>query len=1072
MYVNPIRESPVCVKPIRVPPVYVDTVRDSPIYVKTPIYVNPIREHPAHVNPNKGPVIFPHPIHKGGVGISLAKPIHEAAIFVRRTSPAIGNPFVRNPHPYVNPHHPYPLPNTPHGPVVCGEINKNVGTRYINSVNPLLRSITQVQNEKVDNSVVKTRSKRDVPFLTHGYKFMINMLPEFIQEPIKGTVNDFALTHPDKRLQKVYNQPRKLTLREKLQTQRERNMALLKNRLRNRIAKNKLTKRHYTNDISVDKEGRTFAYDLPDYSENRLSSRSNLADWNNEYIQSDRDGEKKRYREDRSMDPAYSSVFRNTNAITRKQKMTQLQKALFMRKLKKISGNQNRTRRSTIHERYWQKRKQSSGHQKCPNIFHTSEIVSPFYEVQEVDHNDDPWKEYFQNSHKRIPGKHRYRRDDDFLNFLEPFTFKDVATENHDIKEHFLRSVIREELGKYRVENEEPQNLLEPLSTENKLPHSPLLHIITFPMNLIRKFTDITKQAFPIVGSLPNIITGTKKYFKDFGRNFQKNVLHLTSGLIGDFENLEVTKNLFDSIRQRRSPKQNYHIESNDKKLVKLQAKDSIENQYIPNYLLAFGDQNQDASQSKIRRRRYLLKKVDEGELEEYLFEKLSGIFQNLDGPIAKGYPDKNYQCYHNNEEEAQNKLILQHLKPKIIIDNNGRPFLEINGYKRPLFPRTPLPTKPNKKRPRNLRVKKPFGNFKFHDSSEEADSEKIASLINHAKNHLENNLGSNISEMPIRTIKERISQLLFETDVLVHMDFEKYHNIYDDLITLQHMKTSIVQDWKRLIMSNAIENIGAKTALLERFKELQYYKDATFSNVVAALSEDNENIFVTKKLIKMLVRLQKLQCIINQVVANFHGHLHISNKAEIEKEIKYVEFLNSLNFAPKKSRNDMINNLSKDRDKALERNIFLLDKLKKLSMFEATNDKVEKEAGLLWEMKNIEKMQKTTIEELKQKLDDGYKVKNELKILFDLLKRYETCEADQRKLLSNLERESSEEKGESLEQVGAKKKNIVTGTKFDLEEFRSRWRERLNKRKTLLKKKLKKSKRRFDKKLRSHDDI
>lgn len=1019
-----------------------------------------MRPAPVYENPSRGPVIFPNNIRKGGLDIEITKPVREATVFVRRTTPINSNPFIRNPQPCV---HTYVPPVTSSG-CTCNTVTKSVVTRYINSP-PFLRFVHEIQNENKDFSFVNNRSKREVPFLKHGYKFMMNMLPEFIQEPIKNTVNEFALTHPDKRLQKIYNQPRKLTLRERLQMQTKKNIALLKNKLRNRIVKNNSIKNSLGNDVLVDKEARIFMnslYDQPNHPKSRFSSRSNF-----DLDLDDLDHPKEKFRSGRSIYPAYFDGLGNTDTIREKKKIPQLQKVLLLKKLRKLNEDQGRTKRSTIFKKHWQKRKQPSGVKKRPNLIDTSEIILPFYEVKEdslEENHNDQWEMYFKSSPRVRTGKHRYRRDDDFFNFLEPFTFKDVATENQDTKEHFLRSVIREELGQYQVEKEEPQNNVETLSSEHKLPHSPLLHIITFPMNLIRKFTELTKEAFPIVGSLPNIITGTKRYFKDFGRNFRKNILHLTSGLIGDFENLEVTKNLFGPKRQRRSLQKNCDVEDTVKKSDTIEANGLVENPNEPNHFLVFGNQDQDTSENKVRKKRYLLKRVDEDELEEYLLEKLRCIFENLDGPTTESYLDE-------IDEKSEKTLVLQHLKPKIILDNNGKPFLEINGYKRPLFGRAPLLTKPNTNKAMKLKMKRPFRTLRFHDSSEEVDSEKIASLINRAKNHLENNVGSKFSEMPVKTIKEKISQLLFETDVLVHMDFEKYHDIYDDFIALQHTKTSIVQDWKRLIMSNAIDDINAKMALLERFKELQYYKDVTLSNVVAVLSEDNENVFVVKKLIKMLVRLQKLQCLINQVVANFQGHLHISNKAEIEKEIKYVDFMHGLNFATAKSRNDMINNLIKDRDAELQRNISLLDKLKKLLMYEATSEKVEKEANLLWEMKNIEKMQKTTIEELKQRLDVGYRVKNELKILFDLLRRYEICEADQKKILSNFELHNSEEEEDSSEKVGSKQKKVTPTKKIDLEELRSKWRERLNKRTMLLRKKLKRNSRRFGKKLRPDDD-
>lgn len=381
-----------------------------------------------------------------------------------------------------------------------------------------------------------------------------------------------------------------------------------------------------------------------------------------------------------------------------------------------------------------------------------------------------------------------------------------------------------------------------------------------------------------------------------------------------------------------------------------------------------------------MRKRRYIVKIVNEDDIEKILTEKFRKMLFNSaenhkpemrykvhedvedEDPYmlrSTNYERRRKRKKHSNDVVYDKNMVVEKVKPKIIIDNNGLPFMEIDGYKRPII----LKKKKNK-------LKAPMKSPSYYDSSEEVNWEKIDHIVGNAHKYQPES-----PQIPLHTLKEKTSQLLYETDGLLHTNCEEFDEIFDDLLEIQYIKNALVQDWKRIVMEKRHNDKNSKIDLLEKFKDLQHIKDIALKNIVHIMHENQDNTFMVKKLIKILLRLNKLQCVINQVVGCFEEKFKTGDKFIVEKEIRFVDFLSSLNFARAKTRNDMVILLKKDKDKQLHYNIKLIQTLKKL-MISDEHEKIHDQANLLWEMKNVEKMQRNCINEMYERYSDGFKIK------------------------------------------------------------------------------------------------
>ncbi|KAG5878099.1 hypothetical protein JTB14_017851 [Gonioctena quinquepunctata] len=756
--------------------------------------------------------------------------------------------------------------------------------------------------------------------------------------------------------------------------------------------------------------------------------------------------------------------------------MTASEKALFLLKIRRLNEDRNgRTKRETSSSNHTDL--SADKRRKKRSIVIDSEIQLPLYQVRLEDSNEAPKKDdykygdedYDESRDEIIDEVIRTLHEQDEDDYYEPRSkiVADMRRIDDDSREQIFRKAIREELKKFKQVESSEEKVGLPFQYNNMNPQSPLLHLLSLPVKFFKGVKELNKQAAPFVGSVPKVIVGTKKYFRDFGRNFKKNVLNFASDVIGDFDHMGPSDNILDKILNQKRYKRNIGDPKNESKLEM--------KQYEPEYSVDFNSDVtspnfRDASENKVRKKRYIMKMVDDDEVEAILRRKLERMLDDSEEsnkPQKRRIRMRKYSDYddseeilqskryrgkkkHNrSEENFKHKIVVEKVRPKVIIDNNGLPFMELNGYKRPIF------MKNKRFYERNELQSSEEKTHTNYDSSEEANLQKIHGVIDHAKNSRVQSIGD--SEMPIQTLKEKISQLLHQTDVLVHLDFEKYDEIYEDLINVQHIKTSTIQDWKRLVMEKRINNRDAKIALLEKFHRMQHFKEKAVTNIVYALYLDSDNTFVVTEFTKMLVKLQKLQCIVNQVVGSFHNKFSMGAKFEMEKEIKFVDFLSSTNFVKAKTRNDVIAKLREDRDCQLQENIQELEKLQRL-LVENDEEVIGEVANILWEIKNIDKMQKANIEEMYHKMEEQCKIKKNLKILFDFSKRQQALAAEEKELLSKCESQESDEEVEVSIEDEKSIKIETTPKKIDIDEFKKKWKDKIQKHIFLVEKNLKKT--------------
>nr|CAH7726992.1 unnamed protein product [Callosobruchus chinensis] len=908
------------------------------------------------------------------------------------------------------------------------------------------------------NNDCHRRAKRQLPIIDHGIKFMMNMLPKFIQDPLKHTVNTIALTHPDKRIQRIQQAAPKLAKEKKKLEERNK---LLERRL-DLYKKISPAKTRIINSHLNRKEVPGFIDSLmkPAMTKRKPKLLTRFED--SEELYEDKDPSywlKEHTARDIIGNDLDCSSCSEEDAKSRR-KMTPRER--LMHRLRKI--NQKRNRRSTA-------TMDKTRNKRSTIVIDSEELSPPIYKVKVRDN---------------LVSSESEEHYEDYDSYEDKLSKK-------QIRKHTLKKVVRNELKKLK---EKDTTLESPFQYNKMVPKSPIVHLLSLPGKFLGGFD---KDHEPSILSVPRMIVGAKKYFRDFGKNLKRNFLNFASDVIGDFEPPTEPHRL---LRHKRNLKTHYEPEyklafdEQEEEQYKPQYEVAFEDkeleQYQPDYEVAF-DENGDSSDtqnfrnvtgSKVRKKRYVLSMVNEDDVEQYLIKKLEKIFtesEEVERPRRRR--PRKYQssseeeivseCQHcrkrqkkrQHKDNSIKKIVVEKVRPKVIIDNKGLPFMEMDGYKRPLFLKKEfkqsgeetIKLKKSKKETVKMKLESSSEDevkYVHYDSSEEVTCDKIHHILSYAQEKKSD------TEVPLQTIRERVSQILCETDVLIHMDFGKYAEIFDQLIELQYVKRSIVQDWKRLIMSKKCNDKGSKLALLEKFKDLQYLKDSLLQMIVCTMNEDIDNTFIIRKFTRILVMLQKLQCIMNQVVGCFENKFARDLNFETEKDIKFVDILDSLKFAPVKTRHEIIIKMEEERNLELEAKMTLLDKLKKVLVSDCDDSVIIEQANLVWEMRNLEKMRTACIEEMHEKLEEGCKIKKNLKILFDLSKRLQTCHDKQCSIFES-EEELVEEDDEEVEEEGGEEevasKPKETVKKLSLDEIKQKLEEKVKYHKELLEKRLEK---------------
>lgn len=526
------------------------------------------------------------------------------------------------------------------------------------------------------------------------------------------------------------------------------------------------------------------------------------------------------------------------------------------------------------------------------------------------------------------------------------------------------------------------REFLKPLHFKQIIPHNPLFYLLNTPIRILSHLDSLKNQIRPVVSSIPLVLQNSKKYLMDFGRQFHNHLLDFASNMIGDFDHAPHFRPLQPLVPRRRYQRS---LSTFAQFLQTTSSNQTEDDSFETTYTLEHEDLGCN------RTKRYILKMVDEKEVEEFLKEKLGE-----DAPAVENRKiDKNLKV----GPKSTKRLIVEPLAPKIIIDRKGKTFVEMNGLKRPFL------TKRKGKQ----------------QNQEENDdiSWKISNLIEQAKATTQIVGSSYDSSMYLQIVREKITETLHDIETLINTDFTKHTNLYEDLRNLQNLKSVTVNEWKQLLINNQINNMDEKIKILNSFQQLQDVRGNILKKIVQML--DGHGSFMASRLIKTLVRLQKLQCVVYSVVEDFGERLKTRTQFDPQREIRYVEYLDGINFVTGKTREELEDYLRKERDVELERRIKLLERLRELLEVEEVA-KINEEARLLWEMKNIEKLQRESIKELNLKIERGQKVRKELKILFDLQKQLEVAERKQDEIL---EEEKREIVGKARQKAKRKNKNF-----------------------------------------------
>lgn len=894
----------------------------------------------------------------------------------------------------------------------------------------------------------KIRSKRQLPIVRHGYKFFMNMIPPFMREPLENTVNIMALTHPERKEANFkYAMILPENFRKIIPSNTRGNMVPSVQQRKNANLRS-LLKKHKENFLLRPR----VSFESDELDSEETNSQSWIQELNARDILD-------RYSGDNSR-----SVFDK-------------------RKKSKIASKLSNLIKERVHKGLMHRAKRSF-------VMDSEELSMPLYQLKVEDYpEEDSFSQEYEPKHMEEPLLQRRR----------------IGYRSRDREDEILRRVIKDELRKFKKidRNEESRY-------KKTIPHSPIFHLLNFPLKFFRNFDSSNNSPLTAV---PKMIVETKKYFRDFGRNFKKHALHLASDIIGDFDHEPYAniQQIFKPTRYRRDiPKdenakashdfqenmtknftvtERYNI-INDENKKKVENDDftnagfhpmnAVHSANLGNILKKWNFFNvsdlkgtrdhkssdnemknfRSGSENKVRKKRYIVKVVDEDEIEDYLRRKLGKLYNIPLRPKKSLYLEERHSQEETwsveetnvlfnrkaKSEEANNyphkKISVEKVRPKLIIDNNGLPFMEMNGFKRPILMKNTARSRAN----HHSEDLVGGSHFIPIDSSEEVDRDKIDHIIGYARNN-KKNYGKN-NDIPINTIKKKMSDLLYETNVLVYTDFWKYHEIYDDFLELEYIKASIVQDWKRIVMEKRINCHISKVNLLGKFKSMQHIKDIAVKNIVDAMYKESASSFILGEFVKMLIKLHKLQCIINKVVGCFEEKFKMGTKFDVQNEIKFVDFLARLNFAGEKTRNDMIAKLKELRDDRLQENIQLLDKLKK-SLIEEDEPCIDEKANLVWEIKNIEKMRKRTIEEMHLKLLDGYRIKKHMKILFDLTKRLQSCEKELKDDCKKDENVRELQEDTEEETITDSKNGPVK--KFSMEEFKQKLQEKMEKYKEIV---------------------
>lgn len=516
------------------------------------------------------------------------------------------------------------------------------------------------------------------------------------------------------------------------------------------------------------------------------------------------------------------------------------------------------------------------------------------------------------------------------------------------------------------INNEDKQNLnsvlLESLNFEHLLPQTPLFYWLNAPIRMLKHFNNLHKQIKPVVSSVPKVLQTSQKYLLNMGKQFGG----FMSNFVGGFTNFK------PPLLNTRS-----FAENDD---------DSVVFEQVST-VLNFDDEEKQPETDKKRVKRTLLKVIDEDEIRSFLEEKLSlyghgSEEETEEEPILQAVTDG----LRTDEESVkkQKKYVIEKVDPKLLLGEfKERKKAPASGFDSFLAKLSPNPS----------------------HVDDQNMKETIVQLIHKAK-HLPGKTTSktDFDDSYLNIIKSEISSILAEIQNLVHADFEKEFCLFEDLLKLQVLKEAVVKDWKVVLINEKINDMKEKIRILDSIHEAQSLKERIASDITEKFNIPGYHH--KKKLIKLLVRLQKFQSILLKIVEEFSGKITTGTQFDYENEIRYVESLQQLNFVQSTRRDYLEKRLKEERDDELQKQMNLLEDLRDIldkTEKKKNDQKLVQISKVIWEINNIQKLQQDSFRELNGKMKRNLKTRRELKIIFDLQKQLESCETKRDKLIDDI---------------------------------------------------------------------
>ncbi|GJQ80632.1 hypothetical protein Trydic_g9218 [Trypoxylus dichotomus] len=527
---------------------------------------------------------------------------------------------------------------------------------------------------------------------------------------------------------------------------------------------------------------------------------------------------------------------------------------------------------------------------------------------------------------------------------------------------------------------------LKPFDVETMVPENQAYYLLNTPIRMLKHIHKMREHVGPMVQSVPNVLDTSANYFLNFGKRFRRGTLDFFKELFGNVKKFPA-RILRSFLKPSRREKRDLDTSGGnilEKKNLGDPPTEIIEGNSIKHH------------QHELSKRA-IVKLVPDDDIREFLREKLS-IFASSeeDNSDVNSEEDillpvtpkskKTKRGRQNHIRKNRGELVLEKLTPKLVLDK-GDPYLDIDGHKKPLVHKKRKTSKPN------------FDRDNIQDT--------IGDIIEEARLMAANPSGFKREyepNMSTHTIKAKISDILENIQDLIEQDFDRYETIYGELLNLQRLKESAVDEWKYILIKKKHNDYNSKINLLNKFNAILSLKDEVLELISEVLVDGRS--FNTNSLVKKLIRLQKLQCTLVKIVENFAENIKFQTPADIPKQIKQVDFLATLDLVTEKTLSGISASLQEERDREIKRQVSLLDNLKNLLDAKLSTDKdvkMDEVAKILWEIGNCEKIQWDTLVEMKEKIRYRSRIRRELKIIFDLERQIEICQEKLEKLFSEI---------------------------------------------------------------------